>query len=570
MQRSSKLNKRVMSSNKAPLSIESADQSEKQRLLPPLPKPNLPKSSPASPEPEEENKDAGNKLVMYFLLMLLFALGNRVFGRLQVYPMHNYPLMLSLLMVAIYVPVCFAYIIPALYFTNNITQEQRDIPKYKFAVMGAYDSLAGLLSTFAVNYITSSSTVVLVQQSAIPISMIVSSITMNSKYTMAQYIGAAIVMSGIVVVLIPTLMGSGPADTSDSGSTQLLWIAVMVVSCVPMCLSSVYKEKALGEMEIDCTYLNGWVAVFQFLIAIPLCLPSAQVQGMPMSNIMPNMYGGMMCWMGINTITEDYNPYNQPLDNCATAPFFVTTYLFFNVVYNFLIVIILKYGSANILYLASTVIVPLSNVVFSLKFIPGSKPMGPMDLVGLVVIMLGLVVYRFSKQMGELWESLNGVIVDTEEMAKRMSARAVAKKIESRSARFIGLNQLDTYETIMDTKVLNAQMAALFRSPRIIRENYLLKLGVSPSPQLSVQGGRTGAMGVVTASPQLRPGSPFIPVGAGNGKTVNKANPSKYPYLHNPPGRSMSITGKERQPASQDLEEGRSASGGYQSTSARK
>jgi uncharacterized membrane protein len=553
-----------MSSVKSPLSVESSEQGEKQRLLPPLPKPNLPKAqstttaaTTGSPEPEDEAKGS-NQLVFYFLLMLLFALGNRIFGRLQVYPMHNYPLMLSLLMIAIYIPVCFVYIIPTLLFTNNITQEQREIPKYKFAIMGAYDSLAGLLQTFAVNYITSSSTVVLVQQSAIPISMIVSSITMNSKYTMSQYVGAAIVMSGIVVVLIPNF--SQPADTSGaSGSTQLLWIGVMILSCVPMCLSSVYKEKALGEMEIDCTYLNGWVAVFQFVIAIPLCLPSAQVQGMPISNIMPNMYGGMRCWMGVNTITEDYNPYNQPLDNCASAPFYVTTYLFFNVVYNFLIVIILKYGSANILYLASTVIVPLSNVVFSLKFIPGSKPMGLMDLVGLVVIMLGLVVYRFSKQLLELWESLNGVVVDTEEMVKRMNARAVAKKVESRLARFIGWNQLDTYETFLDTKVLNAQTAALFRSPRIIRENYLLKLGVSPSPQLSVQGGRTG---VVTASPQMRSatGSPFIPVAPSNGK-INQPNPSKYPFLH-APNRALSITGKERANA-QALEEGRTSSGGY-------
>jgi drug/metabolite transporter (DMT)-like permease len=555
-----------MSSNRSTLSIET-DEGEKQRLLPPMPKPQFPKPQIPAPPAEEPTKE-NSPLVFYFLLMLAFALGNRIFGRLQVYPMHNYPLMLSLLMVAIYIPVCFAYIIPTIYFTNNITKEQRDIPKYKFAIMGGYDSLAGLLQTYAVNYIASASTVVLVQQSAIPISMIVSSIALNSKYTMAQYIGASIVMSGIVVVLVPNFMGTPATDSSGATvdtNSQLLWIAVLVVSCVPMCLSSVYKEKALGETEIDCTYLNGWVAIFQFLIAIPLCIPSAQVQGMPISNIMDNMYGGLRCWMGINTITEEYNPYNQPLDNCANAPFFVTTYLFFNVVYNFLIVIILKYGSANILFLASTVIVPLSNVVFSLHFIPGSKPMGPMDLVGLVVIMLGLVVYRFSNQLIELWESLNGVVVDQEVLDKRMSARIVAKKIESKSARFIGINQIETYETIMDTKVLNAQTQVLFRSPRVIRENLLLKLGVSPSPQLSVQGGRTGAVGMVTASPhRTNGGSPFSKPGT----AANGGNP-KYPYLHHPPARSMSITGKEKpsslpQKHALDLEDGRSNSGGYQ------
>lgn len=495
-------------------------------------------------------------MVYYFLLMLVFALGNRIFGRLQVYPMHNYPFFLSLLMVAVYIPVCFAYIIPAMYFTNNITQEQRDIPKYKFAVMGGYDSLAGLLQSYAVNYIASSSTVVLVQQCAIPISMIISSIALNSKYTMSQYIGAAVVMSGIVVVLIPNFTGSKEVDINGAAvdaNSQLLWIGVLVISCVPMCLSSVYKEKALGEMEIDVNYLNGWVAVFQFLIAIPLCFPSAQIQNMPISNILPNMYGGIRCWVGVNTITADFNPYNQPLDACETAPFFVTTYLFFNVVYNFLIVIILKYGSANILFLASTVIVPLSNVVFSLKFIPGSKPMGPLDLVGLVVIMAGLVVYRFSNQLMELWESLNGVVVDPEEMDKRMSARIVAKKV-ARNAHVVGFNQIDTMETLLDTKVLNAQMQVLFRSPRVIRENYLLKLGVNPSPQLSVRGGRTGVVGMVSSSPLRANNSPFSSVtggggGTNGGDTNGGANGAgggnvKYPYLHQyAPKRANSITG---------------------------
>ena len=40
-------------------------------------------------------------------------------------------------------------------------------------------------------------------------------------------------------------------------------------------LGSVYKEKALGDVDIDPVYLNGWVAVYQFLFSIPLLIPSA-------------------------------------------------------------------------------------------------------------------------------------------------------------------------------------------------------------------------------------------------------------------------------------------------------
>ena len=34
-----------------------------------------------------------------------------------------------------------------------------------------------------------------------------------------------------------------------------------------------YKERALGETELDPIYLNGWIAVFQFLFSIPVRAP---------------------------------------------------------------------------------------------------------------------------------------------------------------------------------------------------------------------------------------------------------------------------------------------------------
>ena len=47
-----------------------------------------------------------------------------------------------------------------------------------------------------------------------------------------------------------------------------------VLSCIPMCLSSVYKEKALGDDDMDVVYLNGWVAVFQFMASLLFAVSS--------------------------------------------------------------------------------------------------------------------------------------------------------------------------------------------------------------------------------------------------------------------------------------------------------
>ena len=456
---------------------------------------------------QDVKEDTGSILIVAFFLMLIFQLGNRIFGRLTTYPMHNYPIFMNIVSCAVYIPICFAYIVPMIAYTTNISKEQQEIPKYKFAVMGAYDSLAGIMQTFAINYISNSGTIVLVQQSAIPISMLISKIALQAEYTFSQYLGATVVLLGIAVVLVPNFIGpSTDVDSAgaEGGNYELLWIFVLVLSCVPMCLSSVYKEKALGEMEIDVVFLNGWVAVYQFLFALPLCIPSSQVINMAISEILPNMYGGALCWFGINSISHG-NISGLPADDCSNAPLFVTTYLCFNIVFNILIVVILKHGSANIMWMASTVIVPLSNVAFSLKIMPGHKPLNNFDIAGLFVIMFGLVLYRFMGQIILLVERLSGK-QRKEDAAEVRKARLIGIRAERKQTKYVGFNQMESLQSLIDTRVWRAQHQALFRSPGQIRGSLLVRLGIPPSPHVSMP------LGISNASRRQPIKSPMIPV----------------------------------------------------------
>ena len=129
--------------------------------------------------------------------------------------------------------------------------------------------------------------------------MVISKFTLQASYSKAQYTGASVVLLGIVSVLLPTFLSSSPPSSTAGAQAQTdsqsdaSWSLLLVLSCIPMCLSSVYKEKALGEVDIDVIYLNGWVSVFQFLFSIPLCFPSAQVMKLPFNQIIPNMIGGL-------------------------------------------------------------------------------------------------------------------------------------------------------------------------------------------------------------------------------------------------------------------------------------
>jgi hypothetical protein len=101
-------------------------------------------------------------------------------------------------------------------------------------------------------------------------------------------------------------------------------------------------------------------------------------------------------------MTCDANDDSCTADECnPQAPMFVNIYLVFNQFYNLLIIMILKYGSSNLLYLALTLMVPLGNVAFTLPFVPENSPLKATDIIGLVVICFGLGCYRFAAKLYE-------------------------------------------------------------------------------------------------------------------------------------------------------------------------
>ena len=193
--------------------------------------------------------------------------------------------------------------------------------------------------------------------------MVMSRFLLRTRYSARQYIGAAMVMAGLVTVLAPTLLSgqqtsaptiapTGNTTFRDSNTTAptaspsaspmgdvtstVVWSSVMVLSCIPMTLSSVYsparpcricigtglaaalpgtglfsyKEKSLDDAygEINAIYMQvrracrtrscplctarpapttfngrwlaqGWVALFQLFFAIPFAFPAAIVGG---------------------------------------------------------------------------------------------------------------------------------------------------------------------------------------------------------------------------------------------------------------------------------------------------
>ena len=333
-------------------------------------------------------------LLILFLIMLIIGTINRVFSKLLTIPMHNYPLTVNITICLIYCLFYSCYVFPTLYFGSGISDEEQLIPKYKFAIMGGLDSISSIMQGFAFNYIASGSLLILLMQSAIPVSMIITKIWLQTKYKWYHYGGAAVVLTGLVIALIPSL-----TNVDNDNQVQLIWSAVLVASCIPQGISAVYKEKIIAEHNMNGLYLNACISVFQLLFTLVLAAPSAYTQPHLTAAQMPqNVWNGFKCMVGQNSVTVPSQSL-VPVDDCNLSPFYFGTYIAFNLIYNIIIVFMLKFGSSNILYLALTAIVPLVDCAFSLNFVPGSEPFTSYSIVGLIVILLGIGIYRFTSYL---------------------------------------------------------------------------------------------------------------------------------------------------------------------------
>ena len=194
------------------------------------------------------------RLVYCFIAMVFVGLGNRITSVVQYASMANYPLFVNLLTTAAYLPPSIAYVWPmAIYRPDVITPEALAIPQRVWIVMGLLDSLAGVMQSLALAKLTSGALIVLLLQAAIPMSMLITKIFLKTSYRVSQYVGAVVVIGGLLIALLPQLLSGG---SGTDATTTAIWAAVLVGSCIPMCLSSVYKEFALGDTEIDPVFLN--------------------------------------------------------------------------------------------------------------------------------------------------------------------------------------------------------------------------------------------------------------------------------------------------------------------------
>ncbi|KAK5575544.1 hypothetical protein RB653_006677 [Dictyostelium firmibasis] len=344
-------------------------------------------------------------ILIYVVLYIVSGVINGVLLKKLMIKFVNYGFFLSQLTNYGYLPIFLGAMWYKMYCTNDVPKETRDFPQYKFVIMGLLDAVNGFFVVIG-GISTSGSLQQLLNQAIIPFTMIASFIFLKERYSLIQLGGATVILSGVVIALIPSLVGG------SSGGNILFYNFFYLISVIPGALSNVYKDIAFKSIDMDVWYLQFWDCLYQSLfgsILFPInnwLPPPATIK---FTAILPAMKDGALCLGGKNSILPIYNGTSSVLafgscgindnyvcDDCHNTWVIVLIYMTINIAYNIFILLVLKHAGATVYSIANTVILPLTNIFFSIKFIMGAatSPFSGLSVAGLLVILFGLGGYR--------------------------------------------------------------------------------------------------------------------------------------------------------------------------------
>ena len=106
--------------------------------------PNEPNEPESETKPQFPQKTTSAMLAIYAGLLLVCSTGNSLFFKKMTNRFPNYPYFLSQFTTFVYIPVFWAVVAYEYFFTSFITPQMLKFSKFKFFVMGALDSLAGV------------------------------------------------------------------------------------------------------------------------------------------------------------------------------------------------------------------------------------------------------------------------------------------------------------------------------------------------------------------------------------------------------------------------------------------
>jgi len=323
---------------------------------------------------------------------------------------------------SVILPVAFLMItapvvVYKVFFTNHITPDMRRFPQWKFAILGLLDAVFNILSTFPVQHLGGSMANIL-SQTVLPFNMFLSFAVLGTRFKQVHYLGAVLVIYGVLVKLMPDIFDDGASQGSNIG-----WMLLLMGANVFSAGSNVFKERALKGCDMDEWWMNLWVSMWQLVWGVA-CFWQGYVGAFmdpmpPIGNcddctwskyvVDANVcfFGGKVDIVGLRNSTCASNVSDPIFDSgsglctldCSAggnAPIFIfLAYIIFNISYNFLMLAVFKEGSSVLFVIANAIRLPLVDLLLMWQWLsgPAFTVFSHYDGYALFALCLGTLAY---------------------------------------------------------------------------------------------------------------------------------------------------------------------------------
>ncbi|RVW65628.1 Protein CLT2, chloroplastic [Vitis vinifera] len=393
----------------------------------------------ASADNSQTSSSNTGLVIVCSAITVILAVVNRVFYKLALVPLKQYPFFLAQFTTFGYVAIYFS-ILYIRYRAGIVTDEMIALPKSRFMAIGILEALgvasgmasAAMLPGPAIpllnqmkegNYIincelghgrrlwlelkarsgpreqdlsnpTTQDSGTLVRnichhgQTFLVWQLALSTLILGRKYSFNQILGCFLVAAGVV-----TAVASGSNGDQMLSGIEFIWPALMIASSAFQAGASIIKEfvfvdaatRLKGKL-LDIFVVNSFGSGFQALFVLLLLPLLSNFRGIPFPQLPSYLKAGAGCFLNIGS--------NIP--GCDGAPLLPLLYLATNIAFNISLLNLVKISSAVVSTLAAMASVPISIYVLSLPlpYLPQGASLSPFFLFGGVILLLGLLLYN--------------------------------------------------------------------------------------------------------------------------------------------------------------------------------
>ncbi|CAO2826288.1 unnamed protein product [Amaranthus hypochondriacus] len=343
-----------------------------------------------------KTKSTTKSILFWSTITAVLAVANRVFYKLALVPLKNYPFFLAQFITFGYVVIYFA----VLFIRHRIgivTNEMLAIPKLRFVIIGLLEAL-GLATGMASAAMIPGPVIPILHQTFLVWQLLLSFIILGRRYSYKQIVACLLVAVGVVIAV-----SSGSGGHPVLSGIPFLWPALMIASGAFHAAASIVKEfvfvdaaTRLKDKSLDIFVVNSFGSGCQALFVLCLLPLLSNMKGIPFDQLPQYLKSGAGCFLNIAA------------DNtgCDGAPLLPLLYVASNIAFNISVLNLLKISSAVVSSLVTMVSVPISIYILSrpLPYLPESSSLGFYFVLGSVILMSGLVLYnlpQFSTKAGE-------------------------------------------------------------------------------------------------------------------------------------------------------------------------